>query len=359
RYRRLFESAKDGILILDAYTGKIVDVNPFLVELLGFDREYFLSKKLWEIGLFKDLAASEAAFIELQEKGYVRYEDLPLETKDGRRIEVEFVSNVYLVDSTKVVQCNIRDISEHNRAEKALRESENKFRAMVETIPLAIHLSVGIDQVSEYLNPEFIKLFGYTLEDVPTIEQWWPLAYPDEEYRREISAEWTRRIKRAIEMQSPIEPMEVIVTCKDGSTKNISWGYITLGDKNYACGLDLTERKRAEQERETLEEQYRQAQKMEAIGQLAGGVAHDFNNFQQHSSGHRRLQQHVVGPPARTERGVRVCRGDCQRRGPGRRVDPPTADIQPPPDPGDGRPGPQRRGQWLDEDDSAHHRRRR
>jgi len=175
------------------------------------------------------------------------------------------------------------------RANQALRESENKFRAMAESIPLAIYLSAGIEQISEYLNPAFTRLFGYTLEDVPTIEQWWLLAYPDEGYRREISSEWTRRIEHAIETQSPIEPMEVVVTCKDGSTKNISWGYITLGDKNYAFGLDLTEYKRAEQERETLEEQFRQAQKMDAIGQLAGGVAHDFNNILQAMVGYSSL----------------------------------------------------------------------
>jgi PAS domain S-box-containing protein len=142
----------------------------------------------------------------------------------------------------------IRNITAYQRAEKALRESEEKFRAMVETIPLAIYLSVGIEQKCEYLNPMFVQLFGYTLDDIPTVEQWWPLAYPDETYRGQISEEWTRRVKRAIETQSPIEPMEVVVTCKDGSKKNISWGYITLGDKNYACGLDLTDRQKAEDE---------------------------------------------------------------------------------------------------------------
>ena len=95
RYRRLFESAKDGILILDAETGMIVDVNPFLVDLLGYSREEILGRKLWELGFFKDVVASQDNFAELQQRKYVRYDDLPLETRDGRRIEVEFVSNVY------------------------------------------------------------------------------------------------------------------------------------------------------------------------------------------------------------------------------------------------------------------------
>ena len=128
RYRRLFETAKDGILILDFGTGQITDVNPFLVEMLGYTRSEFVGKKLWEIGPFKDTAASRSAFSDLQTKGIIRYEDLPLETKDGRRIEVEFVSNVYTVDGTQVVQCNIRDITQRRHAEEALRRSEEQLQ---------------------------------------------------------------------------------------------------------------------------------------------------------------------------------------------------------------------------------------
>jgi PAS domain S-box-containing protein len=115
RYRRLFESAKDGILILDADSGQIIDVNPFLIETLGFSKEEFVGKELWEIGLFKDVAASRLAFAELQQRGYIRYEDLPLETREGLVRPVEFVSNSYLVGESRVIQCNIRDITEHKR----------------------------------------------------------------------------------------------------------------------------------------------------------------------------------------------------------------------------------------------------
>jgi PAS domain S-box-containing protein len=126
RYRRLFEAAQDGILILDAETGIVVDVNPFLVKLLGFPREAFLGKEVWELGFFKDIVANRDNFSKLQEKEYIRYDDKPLETSDGRRVEVEFVSNVYWVNHHKVIQCNIRDISER----KALEEQRPSFRAM-------------------------------------------------------------------------------------------------------------------------------------------------------------------------------------------------------------------------------------
>ena len=95
RYRRLFESAKDGIIILDAKTGMVVDVNPFLIDLLGYSKESFIKKIIWEIGFFKDILNNKEKFWELQQHKYVRYEDLPLETADGQKIHVEFVSNVY------------------------------------------------------------------------------------------------------------------------------------------------------------------------------------------------------------------------------------------------------------------------
>ncbi len=122
RYRRLFETAQDGILILDADTGQIQDVNPFLIEMLGYSKEEFLGKKLWEIGAFKDTETSKIAFRELQSKGYVRYEDLPLETSARQHIAVEFVSNVYFVNHTKVAQCNIRDITARKQADAEIHK---------------------------------------------------------------------------------------------------------------------------------------------------------------------------------------------------------------------------------------------
>ena len=148
---------------------------------------------------------------------------------------------------SRYIQRISRHISELIQAEKKLQASEELFKAMVETIPLAIYLTEGIEQRAQYVNPAMVKMFGYTQDDIPSVEEWWPLAYPDEAYRREISEEWNRRAKHAIETQTPIEPMEVVVHCKDGSKKNIAWGYITLGEKNYAFGLDLTERKKAEE----------------------------------------------------------------------------------------------------------------
>ena len=122
RYRRLFETAKDGILILDSQAGKVIDANPFMTSLLGYSHAEFLGKELWEIGLFRDIKESRAAYQELQEKGYVRYENLPLKSRSGQQVEVEFVSNVYAENAHQVVQCNIRDITERSRLQRLTQE---------------------------------------------------------------------------------------------------------------------------------------------------------------------------------------------------------------------------------------------
>ena len=164
RYRRLFESAKDGILILNAATGQIEDANPFLLDLLGYSYEEVLGKYIWDIGAFKDVIENKSRFLKLQQAGYVRYEDLPLETADGHVVEIEFVSNVYLVNSHKVIQCNIRDISDRKRIEFALNESEERVRRFYDATFEGI--AVTRDSIIIDANKEFCDFYGYTYDEL-------------------------------------------------------------------------------------------------------------------------------------------------------------------------------------------------
>lgn len=191
RYRRLFEAAQDGILILDAATGAITDVNPFLIRMLGYSREELVQRKLWEVGAFRDVKASQEAFAALQEDEYIRYDDLPLRAKDGHLIDVEFVSNVYRVGDEKVIQCNIRDISERKQAQDDLLKS----RALLLEQSVRDHLTGLFNRryMEETLERELLRatrkqlLLGIIMLDVDDLKHFndtWGHAAGDEALRK-------------------------------------------------------------------------------------------------------------------------------------------------------------------------------
>ena len=159
RYRRLFEAAKDGVLLLAPETRKITDANPFMTTLLGYTHSQLVGKELFEIGLLKDELASQEMFEKLKSNLQVRYEDLPLESRDGKRQEVEVVANLYDENGHAVIQCNIRDITERRRVEEALHASEGLFRVLAESVPQFIWIS-NTQGVLEYVNPQWTEYTG-------------------------------------------------------------------------------------------------------------------------------------------------------------------------------------------------------
>jgi PAS domain S-box-containing protein len=248
RYRRLFESAKDGILILDADTGQITAVNPFLIEMLGYSQEELLGKTLWEIGPFKDVAASQTAFMELQSKGYIRYEDLPLETSGGRPIDVEFVSNAYLVNHKRVIQCNIRDITERKQVKEALQASETRYRRLFESAKDGILiLDADTGQITA-VNPFLTEMLGYPQEELVGRTLW--EIGPFKDVAASQAAFMELQSKGYIRYEDlPLEtsggrPIDV---------EFVSNAYLVNHKRVIQCNIrDITERKRAKEERERL-----------------------------------------------------------------------------------------------------------
>jgi PAS domain S-box-containing protein len=198
RYRRLFEAAKDGILILDPDTRKITEVNPFMGELLSYSRAELLGKELWEIGLWKDQDASQAAFRELQDKGFIRYEDLPLQTKAGERRDVEFVSNLYQEGDRKVIQCNIRDITARNEAKAALRQSKERFQFMAESLSQKIFTAKPNGDVG-YFNQQWVDFTGLPFEQIK-VSGWTQFIHPDD--LEENVRQWKHSIQTGEPFQS-------------------------------------------------------------------------------------------------------------------------------------------------------------
>ena len=169
RYRRLFEAAHDGVLLLDADTGAILDVNPYLIKMLGYSYEEFLSKKLWEIGAFTDIVASQLAFEELRKNEYIRYEDLPLRSKNGQLKNVEFISNVYLADNKNIIQCNIRDITERKRAEEEIRSRTQELKMLYE-LSRALAGAKNLNQVLDIVNRHAVENVRVTFSRIGLLE---------------------------------------------------------------------------------------------------------------------------------------------------------------------------------------------
>lgn len=265
-YRRLFEAARDGILILDVDSGRITDVNPFLFELLGFTRSEMVGKTVGELSPFKDIESNKIMLERLQERGYVRYENLPLKTRDGRHIAVEFVSNVYQVGDQKVIQCNVRDITQRQQAQEIIRRERDFSEASLNSLLGIFYL---FDHAGNLLrwNTNLECISGYSTDEITHMKL---LAFffgsERDHVAQMIEEVFTKGFANA----------EAHFTAKDGT---ITPYYLTgrmIQMQGKPCligvGIDISERKK-------LEAQIIEAQKMEVIGQLVSGIAHDFNNM--------------------------------------------------------------------------------
>lgn len=169
------------------------------------------------------------------------------------------------------------EIAERKLAESALRESEARFRRLLEMVPLPL-CHVTREGVVAFRNKRFVQLFGYSLEDVGTLADWWSKVYPDPEYRQRVIQTWEAAVRRAATEGRDIDAAEYKVICKNGEERIVEISGITMGEEYMATFSDLTERKRLERERAALEAGMQQQQRLEAIGTLASGVAHEINN---------------------------------------------------------------------------------
>ncbi|MDQ2825283.1 MAG: PAS domain S-box protein, partial [Verrucomicrobiota bacterium] len=249
-YRRLFEAAKDGILILDVATGRITDVNPFMTELLGSSRSEMVGKTVGELSPFKDMESNKVMLERLQKTGYVRYEDLPLETRDGRHVDVEFVSNVYQAGDQEVIQCNIRDITARKRDEIALI----RLASIVESSDDAI-IGKSVKGVITSWNKGAEKIFGYTGSEMigASITRLIPADRQDEE----------KHILEKINRGESVEHFETIRKTKDGRQIDVS---VTISPIKEASGKvvgvskvarNISGRKRREERLRLSETRYR------------------------------------------------------------------------------------------------------
>lgn len=272
RFRAVAESANDAIINADS-VGKVVEWNLSAERLFGYTKAEIIGQPLTVLmpERFRNLHSEGLARVVAGGTPHVIGKTVELAGlhKDGSEFPLEFSLAQWQAAEGQFFTAIIRDITERKRAEQALLQSEADLKTLVEHSPIAMIVDVGVDEDEKIMmmNQKFTELFGYTLEDVPDVRHWWPLAYPDEKYREELMAEWTGKVEKSIQSHGGIEPMETTVTCKDGTIRQVRISLASIGSRNIVTFEDFTEHKRIKfdlgvhrSELEMQNEELRQAQ---------------------------------------------------------------------------------------------------
>jgi len=288
QYRRLFETSRDAILILDADTGKIVDANPSLQEMLGYTPDYFVGKQLWELGFIRDQSFAKRAFHDLETNGYIRYDYLPLETKQGQSVDVEFISNVYWVGDTRIIQCNIRDITDRKRDQASLQVSELQYRRLFETARDAILILDADTGKIVDANPSLQEMLGYTL-DYFVGKQLWELGFIRDQ-------SFAKKAFHELETKGYIRYYDLPLETKTGRAMDVEFIsniYLVGGKRIIQCNIrDITDWK------QTKEALYQANKKLNLLSSI---TRHDINNQVMILTGNLAMLEEGQPDPARNE----------------------------------------------------------
>lgn len=247
KFQNLVEHINDWVWEVDEncfYTY----ASPSVYRMLGYTPGEVLGKTPFDLmSPDESIRVQELFYSIFQRQDDFSFLENTLITKDGGNVIVE-TSGTPIYDDHGIFigyRGIDRDITEHKHAEDALQKSEERFRHLVEFSPIPMTINDSDDRIT-YMNEKFIKTFGYTHDDIPDLEHWWRLAYPDPAYRREVKDRWTKSVETAVAKAKYIGPLEEVVTCKDGSIRHIEFTGTTIEDKKLVIMQDITEKKEAE-----------------------------------------------------------------------------------------------------------------
>jgi PAS domain S-box-containing protein len=243
RYSSLFRNNHSVMLLIDPVSADIVDANPAACSFYGWTQKELTSMKITDINML----SNEQVFQEMQrarsEKRMHFFFRHRLASEDVRDVEV--YSGPIRLHGKELLYSIIHDISKRKRAEEALRKEKEKYRILVEESPLGVSI---LDEEGhyKYINPKFVEIFGYDLEDIPTGREWFKKAYPDEEYRKEAISGWIADLKKS--KRGETRPRALVVRCKDDSEKIIYFRPVKMasGDQ-FVIYEDITDSKRSEE----------------------------------------------------------------------------------------------------------------
>jgi len=251
KFRNLFDNAIEGIY-KSTPDGRLINANMAFARIFGYESPEEIINAVTDIAsqLYVNQDDRKIAVGIFKEKGYIKSFECQMHRKDGSVFWASYDGRFTKTqDGKPCFQGFIIDITNRKQAEDALRESDSKFRAIIEASPVPNALNDEGQNIT-YLNAAFVKTFGYDLEDIPTLADWWPKAYPEAKYRQWVAITWQAHLDTAKHTNTPFEPMELNIQCKDGAQRTAIVSAVPLGesfkDVHLVVFYDITERKQAD-----------------------------------------------------------------------------------------------------------------
>lgn len=272
-FSAVFRLSPIGIALLRASDGRFVDVNDFFVNVSGYSRDEVIGHTAPELNLYANPEEREQRLKALLEQGSLEPLEFTMRKKSGEIVVGLSATSEITLEGEKHYLSMILDITGRKQMENALRKSEAQIKQLIDVSPVAMIMSSGSGERIDSINDKFSELFGYTLEDMPDIEHWWPLAYPDEKYREEIRTQWEARVEQAMLHKTRTEPIEAMVTCKDGSQRYVEIQLSSMGDRHIVTFVDLTGRRQADEALRLYTERLEQAEAHAGLGSWEFEVA--------------------------------------------------------------------------------------
>lgn len=272
KLRILIEGSPDPIFSFTR-EGKYTYVNPAFARGVGRQAREIVGRKIWDVFPKEEADRRFTALNWVFQTGRDKVIEVRVPRPDEDRYFVTTITPIKdAAGQTVSVICSSKDITERKQAEEALRQSESRFRLFTELAPVGIVIS-DREEKTIYVSPKFVEMFGYTLADIPSVREWWPLAYPDETIRAQARRDWEALIRRIKENGGGFEPLGFPVVCKDGTSKHVEFRLAVSGDLNVIVLVDVTERKLAE------EKQAYSHDLLENLARLVPGVIYQYRLY--------------------------------------------------------------------------------
>jgi PAS domain S-box-containing protein len=270
KFSTAFRISPDSININRLADGIYLEVNEGFTVITGYKPDEVVGKSSIELNIWVNSEDRDRLVREINAHGIIMNHEAEFRKKDGTIFIGQMSARRIDIGGVPCILNITRDITERKQTEKLLRESEKTLRLLIEAMPVGVRVADD-HGVIEYLNSSFVNLFGYTIEDIPTVDEWFRKAYPDPAYRNQLASEWTNGLA-AMADGIQVPPWEVKITCKNGTVRHIIINARLIRHRALAIFTDITER-------EYLHHELLKVQKLESLGLLAGGIAHDFNNI--------------------------------------------------------------------------------